>query len=100
MLKTNYCGLKLQQTIKYHTLFFFFFFFYLSNYYICSPTGLIVNSVTFTLLGVDNKNITAFAISLVFKAGITVEILKSVGKYPAAPKNSVSTTPGLILYNI
>ena len=41
---------------------------------------------------------TTFEMSLAFKAGIAVEILKSVGKNPAAPKNSVSTTPGLILY--
>lgn len=90
---------QLQQTIKYQKLVFFISFYY-SKYYICSPTGFIVISVTFTLLGVDNKNITTFAISLAFKAGIADEILKSVGKNPAAPKNSVSTTPGLILcYN-
>lgn len=73
-------------------------FFIYSNYYICSPTGFTVISVTFTLYGVDNKNITAFEISSGFKAGTAVEILKSVGKNPAVPKKSVSTTPGLILY--
>lgn len=94
MKKFDHCN----ESIVYNlNAFFFCKFFYYSKIYICSPTGFTVISVTFTLFGSDNKNITTFEISLDFKAGITVEILKSVGRNPAAPKKSVSTIPGLTL---